>query len=791
MDRSPALLAALLGIWKAGAAYLPLDPALPPERLRSVLQDAEPRFVLAEKRYAPLLSAHAPRVLCASCIATQRTRASCPDIALSADSLAYVLYTSGSTGKPKGVEVCHGGLANVVTALAEQLQLRPGEVLLAHSSLGFDVSNLEMYLPLVSGGSVHLAENGCAGDGKRLIRALHQSGAATMLGTATLWRLMLDAGWEGKPDLRVISGGEVLSPELAQALADRSAALWNQYGPSEGTICATTSRIDSPADRVTIGRPLRNVTVRVLDSRLQPVAAGIPGELYIGGAGVARGYRNRPSLTAASFFVDPFSPGSGARLYKTGDLARELPDGRLEFLGRADNQVKIRGYRVELEEIEEHIRQYPGVDAAALSPLETEHGGPRLVAWVISKRPISPAAIREFLKKRLPAYMLPAEFRRLDALPLNQNGKIDRRSLNAGRGVTTAIPAAASTPEDQLGNHVESRLKSIWEDLLNSKPIALTDSFFDLGGDSFLAASLVRQIETHFDRKMSPGVLIECPDIKSLAARIALDPQNTAWRALAPLRVGGTLPPFFLVYGLGGSALHFRRLPAHLREDRPVYGLALPSGVVHDRSEVDIKALAAKYIDEIRSLFPAGPYHLGGHSFGGLIAFEMALQLTRAGGPAGLLALLDSDRNIGRPVNGARADRESPALFLRHCKAKVESLMEKGVAEVIRRRVGHIRLQDRVKSAEKAVRNGVSEHTFEADELLVLAAARYDPPPYEGNAVLFRARDEVRADAGDAMGWAGIVRGRLEIADIPGKHLTLFDEPHVAQLGAELEARMT
>jgi acyl carrier protein len=445
-----------------------------------------------------------------------------------------------------------------------------------------------------------------------LIHALEDSGAATMLGTCTLWRLLLDAGWKGKADFRAISGGEVLPLDLAKALSSRTAAVWNHYGPTEATICTTTARIDAATDKITIGRPISNVTVYILDPNGQSVAEEIIGELYIGGVGVARAYRNRPDLTAASFLRDPFSPESGARLYKTGDLARKLQDGRLEFFGRIDQQVRIHGYRIELEEIEEQIRQFPGVSDAAAAAIGRGQNDQRIVAWFESRSAIPSSQIREFLRKRLPIYMVPSEFRRLDALPLDESGKIDPQSLDANLSGT--IAETLTGPETDL----ESQLRSIWEDLLQIKPIALTDGFFDLGGDSLLAALLVTQIKARFDQNITPDTLIECPAIKSLAARI-MTKENPAWRVLVPLREEGSNPPLFIVHGLGGSAMLFRSLAAHMGQDQPVYGITLPSGVVHDRNEMKIRALASKCLDEVRLICPTGPYYMSGHSFGALI----------------------------------------------------------------------------------------------------------------------------------------------------------------------------
>jgi thioesterase domain-containing protein len=604
-----------------------------------------------------------------------------------------------------------------------------------------------------------------------------------MLGTCTLWRMLLDQGWKGKADLRAICGGEVLQLELAKALSKRTAAVWNHYGPTEATICATTTRIDAATEKITIGRPISNVTVHVLNPKLQPVPPETTGELYIGGAGVARAYRNRPDLNAASFLPDPFSLEPGARLYKTGDLGRELADGRLEFVGRIDNQIKIHGYRIELEEIEEQIRQFPEVSAAAVAAVEREQSDRRIVAWFESKRPIPPARIREFLRKRLPPYMVPSEFRRVDSIPLNESGKLDRKSLCAG------LSAAHCEILPEPATDLECRLRAVWEELLEVRPIALRDSFFDLGGDSLLAALLARRVEIQFRQKITPDTLVECPDIKSLAARL-ITKQNWAWQVLVPLHRDGSKPPLFMAHGLGGSLLLFRSLLAHFGPDQPVYGVTLPSGVVRDRKDMEIKVLASKCVAEIRLISPSGPYYLSGHSFGALLAFEIAAQLAQLGEKIGLLALIEGDRNLAKRLDAAHRQPATPAFVLRRYQAKLRSLNEKGVAEVFRRRVEHIKLGKRVGRAQKAAAGGCSNGNFEAKELMFLAARDYHPLAYTGAAVLFRAKDEVRREGERDLGWTEIVAAGLQIVDIPGGHLTIFDEPNVGILAAALTERL-
>jgi amino acid adenylation domain-containing protein len=786
MDRSPELLAALLGIWKAGAAYLALDPLSPSERLDYILRDAAVPLVLVERKLASCLPAQSLQVLyqvlyADDLLAGQVSQKHLTERANSSAELAYVLYTSGSTGRPKGVEIRHEGLANVVRAIAEELRLRSEEVLLAHTSVSFDVFNLEMYLPLVSGGSLYVTEPRRVDHGARLIEALRESGATTMLGASSLWRLLIDSGWEGKPDLRAISGGEVLPSELANALCKRTAEVWNHYGPTEATICSTTARIDLTTPKITIGRPIANVGVHILDANLQPAAPGTTGEIYIGGAGVARGYRNRPALTADSFLADRFSHDPNARLYKTGDLGRTVEDGTLEFIGRTDNQVKIHGHRIELEEIESQILQLPGMRSAVVAAVNRGQDDQRIVAWFESESGIAVSAVKEFLRKRLPAYMLPSEIVPVASMPLNESGKVDRQSL------TLSLCAAAAERPASGASDLESRLRKIWEDLLEIRPIPLTESFFDLGGDSLLATLLVTQIEVHLGEKITPDALIECPNIKSMAARLTKQ-ENSARRTLVPLRTGGCNPPLFIVHGLGGSALLFRSLSDCMGYDRPVYAVALPSGEVRDKNEISIAALASKYVADIRQVAPSGPYCIAGHSFGAIIAFEIAAQLAQSDEDIGLLALIEGDRNLVNCVNSW--EEPHPALLIKRVRAKFRSLAQKGVAEVARRRLEHVKLQRRVQLAQRTGMSEIPGRAFGAKELLVLAAREHTPSLFNGSVVLFRAQDEVRSEAESDLGWAGLCSKGLEIVDIPGGHLTIFDEPNVQVLAAALTARM-
>ncbi len=464
VDRSVEMIVGLLGILKAGGAYVPLDPAYPRERLDFMLKDARVGAVLTTASLLSGLPELQARVVCLDTERDPISRESERNLVLEGtpENLAYVIYTSGSTGAPKGVEVSQAALVNFLTSMKCEPGIKPEDVLLAVTTLSFDIAGLEMFLPLIVGARVVVASRETAMDGVRLMELLESSGTTVMQATPATWRLLLETGWKGNRELKVLCGGEALPRELARDLLKRSQSLWNLYGPTETTVWSTVGEVRLSDQNITIGRPIANTQVYLLDKRSQPVPVGVPGELYIGGDGVARGYHQREELTAERFVTNPFQVGT--RLYRTGDLARYLSDGRIECLGRIDRQVKLRGYRIETEEIETVLRQHPAVRQAVVMIRENVSGDQRLVAYLIlrSKGSESTREIRGFLAEKLPEYMVPAFLIPLDTLPLTNNGKIDYRALPAVSGIETEVQ------ENYVGarDEVERKLIRIWEELL-------------------------------------------------------------------------------------------------------------------------------------------------------------------------------------------------------------------------------------------------------------------------------------------------------------------------------------
>ncbi|HKC12183.1 MAG TPA: amino acid adenylation domain-containing protein, partial [Vicinamibacteria bacterium] len=504
VERSLEMVVALLGVLKAGGAYLPLDPAYPRERLAYMLEDAKVRAVLTLERFRESLPGSA-EVLCLDSGALAGESEEAPGVAFDQDQLAYVIYTSGSTGRPKGVQIPHGALSAFLSAMAEQPGLDSADVLLSVTTLSFDIAALELYLPLVTGARVELVSGTTAADGARLLERLMGSGATVMQATPATWRLLLEAGWEG--GLRkVLCGGEALPADLAAELLPRSGVLWNLYGPTETTIWSAVHRVDGAQTVAPLGRPIGNTRIYVLDRNLEPVPVGVPGELYIGGAGVARGYRLRPDLTAERFLPDPFGQEPGRRLYRTGDLARWGAEGVLEFLGRSDHQVKVRGYRIELAEIEAALLRREAVRAAVVVPRENGPGDVQLVAYVVFGAGLAPTVteLRRLLRDELPPYMIPSSFVILDELPVTPNGKLDRKALAR----LDARESAGASNRVEPRTAMERLVAEIWREALGVSAVSVHDNFFDLGGHSLLSMRVLARLEKAVGQHLNPRELI-------------------------------------------------------------------------------------------------------------------------------------------------------------------------------------------------------------------------------------------------------------------------------------------
>lgn len=525
LERSLEMLVGMLGTLKAGGAYVPMDPAYPQERLEFMLSDTQMPVLLTQAQFVAALPSHTARDICLDTDWNQINQKSeeNPLSWAKPENLIYVIYTSGSTGKPKGVQVLHQSVSNFLNSIVQQPGLRNRDTLLAVTTISFDIAVLELFLPLIVGARVVLVSRGEVADGAKLLAKLIDSQATVMQATPATWRILLAAGWERSPQLKILCGGEGLPKVLAHQLVNKGRSLWNLYGPTETTIWSTAHQFEASQSSETvdsltlIGRPIDNTQIYILDHNFKLLPIGVPGELFIGGEGLARGYLNRPELTKQKFIPNPFSNKLAPHLYKTGDLARYLPDGNIEFLGRIDYQVKIRGFRIELGEIEAILSQHPEVRETVVIAREDQPGNKRLVAYVVARQePLTSSDLRRFLKKNLPEYMIPSAFVLLEALPLTPNGKVDRSSLPIPQGLRPQLEAAYVMPQTEA----ERLVAAVWQETLKLERVGIHDNFFELGGHSLLTVQIYSKLQEIFGQRLSIVEMFKYPTIYSLAQHL-------------------------------------------------------------------------------------------------------------------------------------------------------------------------------------------------------------------------------------------------------------------------------
>ncbi len=520
-----------------------------------------------------------------------------------------MLYTSGSTGRTKGVVVPHRAVVNLLTSMAREPGLSADDVLVAVTTLSFDIAALELFLPLTVGGRVVLADRDVAADGPRLAELMDRSGATVMQATPATWRMLIDAGWRGDARLKILCGGEALPPALAEALLTRCGSLWNVYGPTETTIWSTCERVEAvDRGRVTIGRPIANTRTYVLDAQGRLVPPGVAGELYIGGAGVACGYLNRPELTAERFTADGFADEPGARMYRTGDRARHLPDGRIEFLGRLDNQVKVRGFRIELGEIEAALERCPAVRQAVAVVHAGADGDGRLAAYVVARGSApSSASLREHLRA-LPAGLHGPHDVRVDGRPAPDAERQGGPQGAPGAGGDAARPGSGLRgPTDAHGEVLGGNLGAV----LGVQQVGVHDNFFDLGGHSLLAVRLFTQIEKTFGKRLPLAMLFKGATIEHLARELQ-KPVDLGYRTeIIGVQPQGSQPPLFFLPSLVGEVMYCNQMARHLGPDQPVFGIQMHCGDGTTNPLASLEAIAARCVEDLLRLSAGGALSSG------------------------------------------------------------------------------------------------------------------------------------------------------------------------------------
>jgi amino acid adenylation domain-containing protein len=788
LDRTAEMVAALLGVWKAGGAYVPLDPDFPAERLKLYLEDSAAPVVVTQAHLAGRLPAGAAHVVDLDAERDAIGREPTGPLPQSGTpaNLAYVIYTSGSTGRPNGVAVEHRALVNFLVSMQREPGLTHADVVAAVTTISFDIHHLELWLPLIAGARVAVLRWADAADGVRLAQELDRFGATVLQATPTRWRLLLAAGWAGRPGLKAFCGGEPMPPELAGRLLERVAEVWNLYGPTETTVWSTVHRVERAGGSVPIGHPIANTQVYVLDPHLEQLPAGEVGELYIGGDGLARHYLNRPELTASRFVADPANPGQ--RLYKTGDLARLRSDGVLECLGRIDHQVKVRGYRIELGEVESALASHPHV-AAAVAHVTGDPA--ELVAYIVPRPGAAPTpeAVRQHTRERIPAYMVPGPVVFLDSLPMTPNGKVDRKALPA----PTRAPAAAVPNRSRVAprSDAERDLLAIWAEVFGNPNLGVTDDFVDLGGTSLKAAEVVALVSSRLGHTIPLGAMYEATTVEKLAVLVQNRLEMGTPSVLVPLQTDGHRPPLFMIAGVGGHVFTFHKFARSLGGDYPVYGLKAVGVDGGRRPPETFEEIAAEYVREITAARPQGPYLLSGYSIGALVAVEVALQLQALGHEVPLVAVFDMNAPGYPPPLPLRRRLAVHArnLFRREGGVRYAVRRLKNLGNRAVRLAGLERLLFPTHPALDALPQDALRDVWVA---LQTAARRYRPGgKVHGTVALFRAEVPIDlwnavVDVDPLLGWQGLTTGRVELHSVAMGHLEVFHPDNIDKLAREM-----
>jgi amino acid adenylation domain-containing protein len=789
MERMALLPAMLLGILRSGSCYVPLDQRESPERLKAILQECRPVAMIVDRSVdqsvLELIGSGAIPMLRPEDLVASSANIELREIEMTPEALAYIIYTSGTTGKPKGVMIQHRALCNLLSSMMRLPGCTAQDRMLAISPISFDIATMDMFLPLVAGGTLVIADRFVAADPSRLSSLLKDFDITILQATPSTWQLLASSDWEGKRSLKMITGGEALSRGLADQLLRKGGELWNCYGPTETTIYSSVLRVrDEPGPvTVTIGPPMANTTYYVMDEAGHVLPPGMPGELYIGGMGVSLGYVDKTQDTKR-FLPDPYSQISGSRLFRSGDLVRLVHGDEFEFLGRLDHQVKLRGYRIELGEIEAALRSFPGIQNAVAALSGNETGEPHMVAYFTADHePPDLEGLRHHLARLLPDYMVPSRFLLMDAIPLTRSGKIDRQALSAH--ASSAVDGYRKPKAIPPGTKLEEKLLAIFSSVLDVGEFGVTDSFFAYGGYSLLTVKLFTRINRALNLSLPISLLYDAPTVRSLA-RLIDRPEPLP--SIVRIRPHGRSAPLFVIH----SYLLYEVLPQMVEPDRPVYGLReLPEGdqvqTVEDR--------AAMYVNEILKVSPSGPFMLVGWCAAGSLTVEVARLLRKLHHEVGLVALFDAERPGYRPKLD-RATGTVLAAKMRFHGQRIRSLSIREKVAYLCGACGHFwdRMLESLFMRHRGLLLGLQRvFGFSLPKAVFnntwsrIAAIQIDAPAgYPGNILLFRATDVPQLPGADeTMGWNDVVDD-VEVILVPGDHESMFQEPHVQHFSRHL-----
>jgi len=789
VERSTDMIVGLLGILKAGGAYLPLDSALPTQNLVLRLQDVQVSLVISHRSLVDSFEQMTVICLDTDWEAITGQPDTNPVALVTPENLIYVLYTSGSTGKPNPVAIEHRQLLNYYYGIVEKLDLPIGSSFATISTFAADLGNTVIFPSLCTGGCLHIISYECATHPAALANYCHHHPIDCLKIVPTHLAALLAGTQPEKilPRQCLILGGETATWELIEQIRQYAECrILNHYGPTEATVGVLTYPVqmrDGKSALVPLGRSLSNCQIYLLDRYRQPTPLGVQGEIYIGGDSLARGYLNRTALTAERFIPNPFIDKPLARLYKTGDLARYLPDGNIEYLGRSDNQVKIRGFRIELGEIEAVLSQHPDVSQAAVIAREDVKGDKRLVAYIVPQESAPTVSeLRSFLTEKLADYMIPSTFMLLESLPLTQNGKVNRHALPAP---DNAQPQASFVVSR---NELEHQLAQIWSDILNVQPVGIKDNFFELGGHSLVAVRLMVKIEQEFGKTLPIATLFQFPTIEDLANHLKTHKNTPSSSNLVPIQPKGNKTPLFCVHPVGGDVLCYADLAHYLGDTQPFW--ALQSLEIQGECEplTKIEDMAATYIKALQTIQPQGCYQLAGWSMGGAIAFEMAVQLVASGEKVSLLALIDSYAPI--PQFKSSLEMDEAMLLADWVKNLSGSNLDVSVSvEKLRLLEPHEQFNYVLEQAKKdglllkEMGQKQASSLFQVFKVNRLSLYSYIPQPYPGRITLFSASETAKEENQDpSHGWRELAMQGIDMHNISSNHFSIIRSQILAEL---------
>ncbi len=789
-SRSPAMIIALLAILKSGAAYIPLDPEYPQQRINYMLEDGGAKLLLASRKYAGRFSSPATELVLEDAIEKAKAHPKHnPGITVTGKDLAYIIYTSGSTGRPKGVMVEHGNLVNLLCSMQQVPVINQYDTLLAVTTISFDIAALELFLPLLAGAKLVITDTTVSRDGFALLELLRKEKISIMQATPVTWKIMLAAGWEEKADLKILCCGEPLPLDLATKLIPRCRSLYNYYGPTETTVYSTGTEILATDKTITIGGPIGNTQVYIVDENRQLLPPGKEGEIYIGGDGVSRGYRNMPELTDERFVADPFTNEKGKKMFRTGDLGKWTEEGKIYFMGRIDQQLKIRGYRIEPGEIEAGLLAQPGINDAQVMAREDTPDNKTLVAYIVpdtdhyeefsvSHEPVE--RWKKALQTLMPDFMIPHEYVVLRQFPLLPNGKTDKGALPKPvkrLHEDTAVQTATGSATEQM-------IAQIWAEALGLDRVGLDEDFFELGGHSLIAVQIMSRLEKETGKRLPIAVLFESPTIKQLGRFLGSGNIAASWESLVPVKPYGSKVPLYIVHGDGLHVMVFNSMTKNMDLDQPVFGLQ-PRGMNGmDDPDESMEAIAAYYISEIRKHDPDGPYCLAGYSFGGIVAFEMARQLEKEGRELKLLAMFDTNlANIEPVESGSKRIWKKIRLQFPKMLFIGKSLFKHPGSMLayqwfIAKRKWNSFLKKTGNATEDTV-NEISQDEKKVVEVHEAAYHSYVPHLYSGRIDLFRVDKRVYfVNDPVFLGWKPFAAKGVVVHAVPGDHRTFLLPPN-------------